>query len=180
MQNKKPNKSSLTPCELNAVALVFVLLMGMGLGQAAVAADDMENVVENPPTGFFTKLTLAHGYQAVKDVFQTDRYKPEKPTSTFKSDVDAVYLVFDLLPRENPVHIIGQLYLDQGEGRSKEKLVEEQEVYLTTSQDSGFIEFSRPPEGWVPGSYKLKIHLGEKVTEASQIGTLRLKIEPAT
>jgi len=180
MQNKKTNKPTLTPFARNALALIFVVFMGMGLGQVAVAANDMESVVENAPTGFFTKLTLAHGYQALKDVFQTDRYKPEKPASTFKSDVDAIYLVFDLLPRENPAHIISQLYLDKGDGRSKEELLEEEEVYLTTSQDSGFVEFSRPPGGWIPGNYKLKIHLGEKVTQASQIGTLRFKIEPAT
>jgi hypothetical protein len=177
MQTKKPNKSTLTPFALKALALIFVVLMGMGLGQVAVAANDMENVIENPPTGFFTKLTLAHGYQAVKDVFQTDRYKPEKPSSSFQSDVDAIYLVFDLLPRENPVHIIGQLYLDKG---SKEEFLKEEEVYLTTSQDSGFVEFTRPVEGWIPGNYKLKIHLGEQVTQASQIGTLRFKIVPAT
>ena len=179
MQNKKPNKSTLPPFALNALALILIVFMGMGLRQVAVASD-VENVVENAPTGFFTKLTLAHGYQAVKDVFQTDRYKPEKPASTFKSDVDTIYLVFDLLPRENPAHIIGQLYLDKGDGRSKEELLEEEEVYLTTSQDSGFIEFSRPPGGWIPGNYKLKLHLGEKVTQASQIGTLRFKIVPTT
>lgn len=148
-------------------------------GPLAIAANDTESVMEKPPTGFFTKLALAHGYQAVQDVFQTDRYKPEKPSNTFNSDVDAVYLVFDLLPRENPAHIITQLYLDKGDGRPNEKLLYDREVYLTTSQDSGFVEFARPDEGWIPGNYKLKIHLGEKVTGASQIGTLRFKIEPA-
>jgi hypothetical protein len=148
--------------------------------QTATVAKDSDNAVDNPPTGFFTKLALAHGYQAVKDVFQTDRYKPEKPASTFKADVETIFLVFDLLPRENPAHIIGQLYLDKGDGRQSEKLLEAEEVYLTTSQDSGFLEFGRPPDGWIPGDYKLKIHLGEKVTAASQIGTLRFKIVPAS
>ena len=178
MQHKKPNKSS--PFALILTSFALIVFMGVALGQMSLAANDMENVLENPPTGFFTKLTLAHGYQAVKDVFQTDRYKPEQPASSFKSDVDAIYLVFDLLPRENPVHIIGQLYLDKADGGSKEKLIEEEEVYLTTSQDSGFVEFSRPPGGWIPGDYKLKLHLGERVTQASQVGTLRFKIEPAT
>jgi len=174
MQNKKPNTSTLTP-----FALLVILLLAAPPLHVATAAED-QNVIENPPTGFFTKLALAHGYQAVKDVFQTDRYKPEKPTSTFKSDVEAIFLVFDLLPRENPAHIIGQLYLDKGDGRQSEKLVAAEEVYLTTSQDSGFLEFSRPPDGWIPGDYKLKIHLGEKVTAASQIGTLRFKIVPTS
>jgi len=166
--------------KMNAPGFFFIVFMGMALGQLAVAAADPDNVLENPPTGFFTKLTLAHGVQDVKDVFQTDRYKPEKPASTFNSDVEAIYMVFDLLPRENPVHIIGQLYRDKGDGRPSEERLYEQEVYLTTSQDSGFVEFTRPAEGWIPGNYKLKIHLGEKVTEASQIGTLRFKIVPST
>jgi len=157
-----------------------VFFTGMTLCQLALAAQESENVIDNPPTGFFTKLALAHGYLAVKDVFQTDRYKPEKPTSTFKADVEGIFLVFDLLPRENPAHIIGQLYLDKGDGRQSEKLLEAEEVYLTTSQDSGFLEFGRPADGWIPGDYKLKIHLGEKVTAASQIGTLRFKVVPAS
>src|SRR2546429_2228965 len=160
-----------------ALAAVFYGLM---VWQLALAAQESENVIDNPPTGFFTKLALAHGYQAVKDVFQTDRYKPEKPTSTFKADVEGIFLIFDLLPRENPAHIIGQLYLDKGDGRQSEKLLEAEEVYLTTSQDSGFLEFGRPPDGWIPGDYKLKLHLGEKVTAASQIGTLRFKVVPAS
>jgi len=163
------------------VYLFVALLLGiMPLSMPMAADNSADSVLDKPPTGFFTKLALAHGYQAVKDVFQTDRYKPEKPSTTFKSDVDAIYLVFDLLPRENPAHIIGQLYLDKGNGQRAEKLLYEEGVYLQTSQDSGFLEFPRPPEGWVPGNYKLRIHLGEKVTQASQLGTLRFKIEPAS
>jgi hypothetical protein len=167
--------------KMNASLFIYIftgIFMGIMWGQFAIAANDPESAMEKPPTGFFTKLALAHGYQAVQDVFQTDRYKPEKPSTTFKSDVDAIYLVFDLLPRENPAHIITQLYLDKGDGRANEKLLYDREVYLTTSQDSGFVEFGRPEQGWIPGDYKLKIHLGEEVTGASQIGTLRFKIEP--
>jgi hypothetical protein len=163
--------------KLMSTALIGLLFIAFAM---PVWGETQDDVLNNPPTGFFTKLALAHGYQAVKDVFQTDRYKPEGPSTTFKADVDAIYMVFDLLPRENPAHIIGQLYLDKGEGRPSEKLVQEEEVYLTTSQDSGFIEFAKPPGGWIPGSYKLKIHLGEKVTRASQIGTVRFNIQPAS
>ncbi|HEY3196453.1 MAG TPA: hypothetical protein VGJ57_00445 [Nitrospirales bacterium] len=170
MQNKQPNKSTLTPFAL--LWILGLLFVSMG-----IAADE-ENVLEKSPIGFFTKLALAHGVQDVKDVFQTDRYKPEKPSSTFQSDIDTIYMVFDLLPRENPVHIIGQLYLEKGDGRASDKLLYDREVYLTTSQDSGFLELGRPEEGWIPGNYKVKIHLGEKVTEASQLGTLRFKVVP--
>ena len=166
----------------NSPELLYTFIgtvLAIALPAIAIAADD-ENVMEKPPTGFFTKLALAHGVQDVKDVFQTDRYKPDKPASTFASDVEAIYMVFDLLPRENPVHIIGQVYLDKGDGRANDKLLYDREVYLTTSQDSGFLEFGQPEGGWVPGNYKVKIHLGEKVTEASQLGTLRFKIVPAT
>ncbi len=134
---------------------------------------------DQPPTGFFTSLVLATGYKEAKDSFQTDRYKPVNPGTSFKADVDAVYMVFDILPRENPAHIQGQLFLAKGAGRPSDTLLYEESVYLQTSQDSGFIEFPRPKEGWVPGDYKLKIHIGEMVTEASQVGTLRFQIVPA-
>jgi len=85
-------------------------------------------------------------------------------------------MVFDLLPRENPAHVIGQLFQATGEGGADEKFLQEEAAYLTTAQESGFLVFPRPKGGWVPGEYKVKIHIGEKVTDASQIGTLRFKI----
>lgn len=162
-----------------AVGLCGVVLLagGVALAQSFAGAD--VKALDQPPSGFFTSLVLAHGYKESKDAFQTDRYKPDRPANAFKTDVESVYLVFDVLPRENPADIIGQLFLAKGEGRPEDQLLYEVGVYLQTSQDSGFIEFQKPKEGWVPGEYKLKIHIGEKVTAASQLGTLRFKIVPA-
>lgn len=157
----------------------LALVVGLSTTPASAASADMKTILDQPPTGFFTSLALAHGYKESKDAFQTDRYKPDKPATAFKADVESIFMVFDVLPRENPVHIQGQLYLAKGEGRPSDKLLYEEGVYLQTSQDSGFIEFYRPKEGWVPGEYKVKIHMGERVTDASQIGTLRFQIVPA-
>lgn len=166
---------------LRKVAAGFCgLILAAGLAAAPVSAASADvKTLDQPPTGFFTSLALAHGYKESKDAFQTDRYKPDKPATAFKADVESIFMVFDVLPRENPVHIQGQLFLAKGESRPADKLLYEEGVYLQTSQDSGFIEFSRPKEGWVPGEYKVKIHMGEKVTEASQVGTLRFQIVPA-
>ena len=157
----------------------LALVVGPTMTPASAASADVKTILDQPPTGFFTSLVLAHGYKESKDAFQTDRYKPDRPATTFKSDVESVFMVFDVLPRENPVHIQSQLFLAKGGDRPSDKLLEEEGVYLQTSQDSGFIEFYRPKEGWVPGEYKVKIHMGERVTDASQIGTLRFQIVPA-
>jgi hypothetical protein len=150
------------------------------MGAESVLGDKADaRVLDQPPSGFFTKIAFAHGFKAVKDVFQTDRYKPDRPTTTFTADVESIFLVFDILPRENPAHILGQWYLEKGDGRTGDTLIFEEGVYLQTSQDSGFLECPRPKDGWVPGKYKVKIHLGEKVTEASQLGTLRFTIVSA-
>jgi len=147
--------------------------------QSSSAAGADVKALDLPPSGFFTSLTLAHGYKEAQDAFQTDRYKPVRPSTMFLPDVESVYMVFDVLPRENPVHIFGQLFLAKGDGRPADQLLHEEGVFLQTSQDSGFIEFLRPKEGWVPGEYKLKIHIGEKITDASQLGTLRFRIAPS-
>ena len=118
-------------------------------------------------------------YKTAKDVFQTDRYKPDRPSTVFTPDVDAIYVVFEILPRENPAHILGQLFLEKGDGRPNDTLLYEEGVYLQTSQDSGFLELPRPTDGWVPGNYKIRIHIGERVTQASQLGTLRFKVVPS-
>jgi hypothetical protein len=163
-----------------AVAGLSGLALATGLVALPASAASIDvKALDQPPTGFFTSLALAHGYKESKDSFQTDRYKPDRPATAFKADVESIFMVFDVLPRENPVHIQGQLFLAKGEGRPSDKLLYEEGVYLQTSQDSGFIEFYRPKDGWIPGEYKVKIHLGEKVTDASQLGTLRFTIVSA-
>jgi hypothetical protein len=160
----------------SAVGVGCLLLWGLG-GLARAEAPDAK-VLDQPPKGFFVNLTLAQGYKESLDSYQTERFKPVNPGTTFKSDVEAVYMVFDLLPRENPANVIGQLFQAKGEGGADEKLLHEEAAYLTTAQESGFLVFPRPKGGWAPGEYKVKIHLGEKVTDASQIGTLRFMIVP--
>ncbi len=146
----------------------------------SVQADAPEaSAVDRPPTGFFVKLELAQGYKETMDSFQTERYKPVNPGTTFSPDIEAVYMVFDLLPRENPANIVGQLFLVKGEGRADDQPLQEDAAYLMTTQDSGFLRFLRPKGGWVAGEYKVKIHIGEKITDASQLGTLRFRIVPS-
>jgi len=164
--------ASRSACRGVAIVLGCVLASA----QPALAQTPDVKVLDQPPTGFFTELALAHGYKEVKDSFQTDRYKPVRPATTFKSDVESVFMVFEILPRENPAHIMGQWYLEKGDSRPADMLLLEEGVYLQTSQDSGFLELPRPKDGWVPGNYKVRIHVGEKITEASQLGTLRFKI----
>lgn len=162
-------------CRMIRLILVLGLVLGLsGLPAAEAQTSDIK-VLDQPPRGFFTKLAFAHGYKEVKDAFQTDRYKPDRPSVTFTPDVEAVYLVFEILPRENPAHILGQLFFEKGGG---ETLLFEEGVYLQTSQDSGFLMLPRPKDGWAPGAYKVKIHLGEQVTQTSQLGTLRFTIVP--
>ena len=160
----------------SAVGVGCLLLWGLA-GLARAEAPDAK-VQDQPPKGFFVNLTLAQGYKESLDSYQTERFKPVSPGTTFKSDVEAVYMVFDLLPRENPANVIGQLFQAKGEGGADEKLLHEEAAYLTTAQESGFLVFPRPKGGWTPGEYKVKIHLGEKVTDASQIGTIRFNIVP--
>ena len=162
---------------LGAALGAGVAAMPAALAQSPTGVD--VKTLDLPPTGFFTSLVLAHGYKESKDAFQTDRYKPDRPATTFNADAESVFVVFDVLPRENPVHLHGQLLLAKGDGRAEDRLLYEEGVYLQTSQDSGFIEFVRPKEGWVPGDYKLKIHIGEKITDTSQLGTVRFRIAPS-
>jgi hypothetical protein len=160
------------------MACGLMLAAACGALPASAGPADMKSL-DQPPIGFFTSLVFAHGYKESKDAFQTDRYKSDRPADTFKADAESIFMIFDVLPRENPVHIIGQLFRAKGAGQSDDTFLHEEEVYLQTSQDSGFIEFQRPKQGWAAGEYKVKIHLGEKVTEASQIGTMRFKVVPA-
>ena len=162
-----------------AMGVVLAVLLSVTIDALPSFAESSDDSTDAEPKGFFTRIELAHGYKTAKDVFQTDRYKPDRPSTVFTPDVDAIYVVFEILPRENPAHILGQLFLEKGDGRPNDTLLYEEGVYLQTSQDSGFLELPRPTDGWVPGNYKIRIHIGERVTQASQLGTLRFKVVPS-
>src|SRR5207247_2110409 len=82
-----------------------------GLAGLASAEISDTKVQDQPPKGFFVNLTLAQGYKESVDSYQTERFKPVDPATTFKSDIEAVYMGFDLLPREYPASVLGQLLL---------------------------------------------------------------------
>src|SRR5207302_2674771 len=130
----------------SAVGVGCLLLWSLA-GLARAEAPDAK-VQDQPPKGIFVNLTLAQGYKESLDSYQTERFKPVSPGTTFKSDVEAVYMVFDLLPRENPANVIGQLFQAKGEEGADEKLLHEEAAYLTTAQESGFLVFPRP-QGWL-------------------------------
>src|SRR5436309_637007 len=131
----------------SAIGLGCLLWSLAGLAWAETSDTKVQ---DQPPKGFFVNLTLAQGYKESVDSYQTERFKPVNPGTTFKSDIEAVYMVFDLLPRENPANVIGQLFLAKSEGGADEKFMYEEAAYLTTAQESGFLVFPRPKGGWGP------------------------------
>src|SRR5438132_13138317 len=118
----------------SAIGLGCLLWSGAGSAWAETAD---AKVLDQPPKGFFVNLTLAEGYKESLDSYQTERFKPVNPATTLKSDVEAVYMVLDLLPRENPAHVSGQLFQVTGDGGAGENFLQEEAAYLTTAQASG-------------------------------------------
>src|SRR5207247_8244149 len=80
-----------------------------GLAGFAWAETSDTKVQDQPPKGFFVNLTLAQGYKESVDSYQTERFKPVDPGTTFKSEIEAVHTVVDLITTENPANVIGQL-----------------------------------------------------------------------
>jgi hypothetical protein len=44
------------------------------------------------------------------------------------------------------------------------------------ADDSGYLKLSAPQGGWMPGRYKVEIHVGEQINETSLMGTMRFTI----
>lgn len=103
---------------------------------------------------------------------------PVKPSETFTADVPEIFVVFHVHPHYNPYQVFGRWFVENGDGVPRNHLLGTDSMYLALEDESGYVSLKRPGTGWPVGDYKVEIHVGMKISEISQVGTLRFKVIP--
>ncbi len=140
---------------------------------------DLSRLPDKPPGGLFLHITPAEGFEEDLDLRRSHRYYPVHPTETFPSDAPAVHVVFRVFQHYSAYQVIGRLFPEKVPGTSGETFTDEETVYLTVEDESGYLKFFAPSrEGWTPGLYRVEIFVGFEANEVTRMGTLHFTVMP--
>ncbi|BCA56380.1 conserved exported protein of unknown function [Nitrospira sp. KM1] len=139
------------------------------------------------PQALFIWIKMARGYDVEWDSFgrkgwytQDPRLKPIDPASTFTPDQQAIYIVFESAPLEDPAQFSAQWFLERGDGQLSATPLGKDSLEVPGHERYGFLELKRPAEKWEIGKYVVKIYitpLGQQPFHAvNQVGTMRFTI----
>src|SRR5574338_1180451 len=130
-----------------------------------------------PPQGMFRSIALAEDFEARLGFQRTHEIMPVKPTERFPPHAPAIFIVFSLHQHYQGFKVFGRCTPEQVAGAVPGTIVSEDAMHIALEDDSGYLKLSPPPGGWMPGRYKVEIHVGEQVNETSLMGTMRFTVE---
>ncbi len=142
---------------------------------------DSSRLKDKTPGGLFLHITLAERFEEDFDFRRGHRYYPIHPTEVFPSDALAVHVVFRVFQHYTAYQVIGRLFPEKVPGLSGETFTDEETVYLTVEDESGYLKFFAPSqEGWIPGLYRVEIFVGFEANEVTRMGILHFTVTPKT
>lgn len=140
------------------------------------------------PQSIFIWIKMAKGYEVEWDSFgrkgwytQDPRLNPIEPgTTVFSPETEAVYIVFEVAPQEDPLQFGAQWYLTDGTGSLVEPVVGRDALAAPGHERYGFLELRKPAGGWKQGVYLVKVYVTPQGQQpyhsANQVGTMRFTI----
>lgn len=154
-----------------------------------IEAPSMDEQRRGRPQSIFVWIHMAKGYEVEWDTFrregwytQDPRLKPIEPgTTVFAPDTEAIYIVFEVAPLEDPAQFSAQWFLVDEKGNPiSETPVGKDVLEVPGHSRWGYLELKAPPGGWPKGNYLVKIFitpLGQQPFHAvNQVGTMHFKI----
>ncbi|MBH0182496.1 MAG: hypothetical protein HP490_12710, partial [Nitrospira sp.] len=129
-----------------------------------------------PPKGMFRSITLAEDFEEQLGFQRTHEIVPVRPTERFATDTPAIFIVFSLHQHYQSFKVFGLCLPESVSGIATGTLISEDVMHVALEDDSGYLKLSPPRGGWVPGRYKVEIHVGEEVNEMSLMGTMRFTV----
>ena len=178
----------------NALHLGIVIAGSLLWGQSAVAEDlpltenvpisEFQNRTEDtkaydfdaPPQGMFRSIVLAEDFEERLGFQRTHEIVPVKPTERFPPDVPAIFIVFSLHQHYQGFKVFGRCAPEQVAGAIPGTIISEDAMHIALEDASGYLKLPAPQGGWMPGRYKVEIHVGEQVNETSLMGTMRFTV----
>lgn len=129
-----------------------------------------------PPQGMFRSIALAEDFEERLGFQRSHEIVPVKPTERFFPNVPAIFIVFLLHQHYQGFTVFGRCMPEQVDGAIPGTIVSEDAMHIALEDDSGYLKLSPPSGGWLPGRYKVEIHVGEQINETSLMGTMRFTI----
>lgn len=150
-------------------------------------APSFDQQVRGVPQSIFVWIKMAKGYEVEWDSFgrqgwytQDPRLKPIEPgTTVFAPDTEAVFIVFEVAPLEDPAQFSAQWFLLEN-GKASDQPVGRDTLEVPGHERFGFLQLRKPGGGWRTGEYLVEIFitpLGQQAFHAvNKVGTMRFKI----
>lgn len=140
------------------------------------------------PKAIFISIQMARGYEVEWDSFgragwytQDPRILPVDPgTTVFPPNTDAIYVVFEVAPLEDPGQFSTQWFLLDEKGNPPAEPMGQDILELPGHSRDGFLELRKPADNWPVGKYMMEIFitpLGQQPFHAvNQVGMMHFTI----
>lgn len=129
-----------------------------------------------PPKGMFRSITAAEDFEEQLGFQRTHEIVPVRPTDRFATNTPAIFIVFLLHQHYQGFKVFGRCLPESVSGVATGTLISEDVMHVALEDDSGYLKLSPPHGRWLPGRYKVEIHVGEEVNEMSLMGTMRFTV----
>ena len=134
-------------------------------------------LLDQKPEGLFLDITLAEDFDEDLEFHRGNLYYPVRPTEEFSINAPAIYVVFRVFKHYAAYQVIGQMFPDTVADWPTEEILDEDMVYLTLEDESGYLKFFPPPEsGWKAGHYHIDIYVGYEANAVTKMGTMRFRV----
>lgn len=102
---------------------------------------------------------------------------PLNPGDSFPTTQQEIYLVFGLVSASyDAIPLTAQCFLETAEMTEEPRVVAQDKVVMSTSDQSGYFMLARPATGWAPGLYRCGLFEGERTSAYTQVDEVRFRI----
>ncbi|WP_447974845.1 hypothetical protein [Nitrospira sp. Kam-Ns4a] len=129
-----------------------------------------------PPKGIFHSIVTARNFEEELGFRRSHEIVPVEPTEVFSPDA-RVFIVFKLFQHYESFQVFGVCYPEKVDGLDPTKPIAQDTMYIALEDESGYLKFFAPDQGWKPGQYKVEIYVGWQVNPIGLVGTMRFTVK---
>ncbi len=122
--------------------------------------------------------------KVMRDDFPTGAHEfmPLDPGDSFPHTKPELYLVFRLVSDSyDAVPLVAQCFLEASEITGEPRLIAQDRVVMSMSDQTGYFKLIPPKTGWTTGLYRCGLFAGERTSADTQVDEVRFRIvQPGT
>lgn len=122
--------------------------------------------------------------KVMRDDFPTGAHEfmPLDPGDSFPHTQPELYLVFRLVSDSyDAVPLVAQCFLEASEITGEPRLIAQDRVVMSMSDQTGYFKLIPPKTGWTTGLYRCGLFAGERTSADTQVDEVRFRIvQPST